>query len=103
MKEQYKQSIGNDGDTRFENVPSYGNSLEILKEMNYEVVDCRVQPIMERDYFTKELKSKGYIHVHFFNPKGTEIAYWTAFVNILTIFKTPRVWDKSIFNASVYP
>ncbi len=103
MKECCEQSTSIYGDTIFEKVPTYGDAKTVIEEMGHKVEDMRVQPIIVKDYWTKEPKSKGYVHVHFFNTQKTEIGYWTNELNTLTIFKTPRVWDKNILNLTESP
>jgi len=108
MKECYEQSTSVYGDTIFEKVPTYGDAKIVIEEMGHKVDEMRVEPIIVKKNYdlilnTYTWKSKGYIHVHFFNAQGLEIGYWTKDVNILTIFKTPRVWDKKIFDKTEYP
>lgn len=95
--------IGIYGDTHFECIPTWEAALRVAREAGHEVADARVQPITHRDCWSGELKPKGYVHVHLFSPQGVEIGYWTAFVNMLTVFRTPRTWDGGTLAATKAP
>lgn len=104
MKECYEQSTSFDGDTIFEKVPTCDTAKTVIEDMGYKVEDMRVQPILiKKRYIGEDAIFKRYIHVHFFNPQGTEIGYWTANLNVLRIFKTPRVWDRNMFHSTELP
>ena len=85
-------------------VPSWEAAMRMLTdELGIEVVDARVQPIVVLDWFTREPKSKGWIHCHFFGKDGREVAYWTECMKTMFVFKTPRTWDPGIFAGTTSP
>jgi hypothetical protein len=93
-----------EGNRLVRDVPAWGNAKRMLQdELGIEVADVRVQPIMVPDWYTHEPKSKGWVHCHFFGKDGREVAYFTACLNVVFVFKTPRVWDPGILAEAVYP
>lgn len=92
-----------DGTRYVEGVPAWGNAQEELKALGIEVEQARVQRIYVREYYTGRAIDKGWIHCHFFGKDGRELAYYTAGLNIIHIFKEPRVWDPFIFGETEFP
>lgn len=76
-------------DTIVNNIPAWGNALNVLQERNIPVARVYVHPIYKTTYF-HDARSRTYIHVYFANEKGKEVGYYTPCTNNLFIFGQPR-------------
>jgi hypothetical protein len=88
----YKKAKASGGGTLYLDVPAYGNAFRFLTDtLELPVVRAADDPIKTRNWMTGDNKSTSGVHVYFEDAEGNEIAYWTAGMNTLHIFATPRI------------
>jgi hypothetical protein len=99
----YEEHQSTDGETILTGIPAWGNAKEVLRDRGIEVESVGVLNIYTPDWNTRLPKSRGYVHVHYFNKAGNEVAYYTPCLQYLFIFTTPRVWHDDFKAKLEYP
>lgn len=97
----YKESDSND--INIQNVLSWKDAENILKEKGYGIVKTYVHPVWQKARHFADPGERTFKHIYFANSEGKEVGYYTPDLKTLIIFNTPRNVNPLIMKNAEHP